>query len=48
MGPKVEAVSRFVELTGGVAAIGALADAEAIVRGEAGTVITASGTYGEC
>ena len=48
MGPKVEAVSRFVELTGGVAAIGALADAEAIVRGEAGTVVTTSGTYGEC
>lgn len=43
MGPKVEAVCRFVELTGGVAAVGALADATAIVRGEAGTLITASG-----
>ncbi len=47
MGPKVEAASRFVELTGGVAAIGALADAAAIVRGEAGTVVTGSGTFGE-
>lgn len=45
MGPKVEAVCRFVELTGGVAAIGALPDAAAILRGEAGTVITASGRY---
>lgn len=47
MGPKVEAASRFVELTGGVAAIGALADAAAIIRGEAGTVVTGSGTFGE-
>jgi carbamate kinase len=45
MGPKVEAVCRFVELTGGTAAIGALNDADAIVRGTAGTVITASGNY---
>lgn len=45
MGPKVEAVCRFVELTGGMAAIGSLQDATAILRGEAGTVVTASGSY---
>ena len=45
MGPKVEAVCRFVELTGGMAAIGSLEDATAILRGEAGTVVTASGVY---
>jgi carbamate kinase len=39
MGPKVAAVCRFVEHTGGLAAIGALDDAEAILRGEAGTVV---------
>jgi carbamate kinase len=44
MGPKVEAVCRFVELTGGMAAIGSLEDAAAILRGEAGTVVTASGS----
>jgi carbamate kinase len=37
MGPKVEAACRFVERTGGLAAIGALGDAAAIVRGERGT-----------
>ena len=47
MGPKVEAVCRFVELTGGMAAIGRLEDAAAILRGEAGTVVTADGTYPE-
>jgi carbamate kinase len=45
MGPKVEAVCRFVELTGGMAAIGSLEDAAAILRGEAGTVVTASGAH---
>ena len=40
MGPKVEAACRFVEATGGTAAIGALDDAVAIVRGEAGTLVT--------
>jgi carbamate kinase len=45
MGPKVEAVCRFVELTGGIAAIGCLQDAAAILRGDAGTVVTASGAY---
>jgi len=39
MGPKVDAACRFVEHTGGFAAIGALADAAAILRGEAGTVV---------
>ncbi|MGZ4704154.1 MAG: carbamate kinase [Acidimicrobiales bacterium] len=47
MGPKVDAVCRFVELTGDMAAIGRLEDAEAILRGEAGTVVTPSGTYPE-
>jgi carbamate kinase len=45
MGPKVEAVCRFVELTGGMAAIGALEDATAILRGETGTIVTPSGEY---
>jgi carbamate kinase len=39
MGPKDDAVCRFVEHTGGFAAIGALSDAEAILRGEAGTIV---------
>ncbi|WP_031077825.1 carbamate kinase [Streptomyces sp. NRRL S-118] len=43
MGPKVDAVCRFVELTGGMAAIGALEDARAILDGAAGTVVTPSG-----
>jgi carbamate kinase len=37
MGPKVEAACRFAEETGGMAAIGSLADAAAILRGERGT-----------
>ncbi|MCC6223657.1 MAG: carbamate kinase [Thermoleophilia bacterium] len=41
MGPKAEAACRFVEATGAVAAIGALGDARAIVRGEAGTIVVA-------
>lgn len=45
MGPKVDAVCRFVELTGGMAAIGALEDAVAILAGRAGTVVTPTGTY---
>jgi carbamate kinase len=40
MGPKVEAACAFVVETGGIAAIGSLADVEAIVEGEAGTIIT--------
>jgi carbamate kinase len=39
MGPKVEAACRFVEATGGMAAVGALQDASAILRGHAGTVV---------
>lgn len=39
MGPKVEAARRFVEATGGRAAIGALGDAARILRGEAGTLV---------
>lgn len=39
MGPKVDAACRFAEATGHKAAIGALADIAAIVRGEKGTII---------
>jgi carbamate kinase len=35
MGPKVDAACRFVELTGHMAAIGALTDVEAILAGKA-------------
>ena len=41
MGPKVDAACRFVERTGGLAAVGALADAAAILRGERGTRVRA-------
>ncbi len=41
MGPKVEAACAFVERTGNSAAIGALADIEAIVKGDAGTFVRA-------
>jgi len=41
MGPKVEAAIRFVESTGGRAAIGSLADIEGIVDGDAGTQVVA-------
>jgi len=41
MGPKVDAAVRFVEATGKRAAIGALADIEQIVDGEAGTSVVA-------
>ena len=46
MGPKVQAVCRFVELTGDMAGIGALADAEQLLAGKTGTVITPGGDYG--
>lgn len=39
MGPKIDAVCRFVERTGGFAAIGSLADAPQLVTGERGTRI---------
>ena len=45
MGPKVDAACRFVEITGGMAAIGRLEDAEAILDGRAGTVITPTGSF---
>ncbi len=41
MGPKVEAACRFVEATGRRAAVGALAEAPAIARGDAGTQVVA-------
>jgi carbamate kinase len=41
MGPKVEAAIRFVETTGNRAAIGGLAEIEAIVDGKAGTQVVA-------
>lgn len=47
MGPKVEAVCRFVEMTGDMAAIGALDQARDILRGKAGTIVTPSGQYPE-
>lgn len=40
MGPKVEAACQFVELTGKVAAIGALGDLQAIYSGGAGTTVS--------
>jgi carbamate kinase len=40
MGPKVEAACRFAEATGKAAAIGALKDLGAILRGEAGTTVS--------
>ncbi len=40
MGPKVKAACDFVHQTGGIAAIGALEDAAAMLREEAGTIIT--------
>ncbi len=45
MRPKVEAVCRFVEVTGKTAAIGALGDVDAILAGKTGTVVTPSGVY---
>jgi carbamate kinase len=39
MGPKVEAVCRFVDATGMPAAIGQLGDAQALLAGQAGTLI---------
>jgi carbamate kinase len=40
MGPKVRAACSFVERTGGFAAIGSIADTPALLRGEAGTMVT--------
>ncbi len=47
MGPKVEAACRFVRANSGFAAIGALADAGAMLRGEAGTMVTRQATQVE-
>ena len=44
MGPKVDAACQFAEATGKAAAIGALKDLAAIVRGAAGTTITNAAT----
>jgi carbamate kinase len=41
MGPKIEAACRFVDATGGVAGIGALADTREILNGRRGTTIAA-------
>ncbi len=43
MGPKVDAACRFVAATGKPAAIGALADLNRIIAGEAGTTVFAAG-----
>jgi carbamate kinase len=40
MGPKVKAACSFVEETGGLAVIGSILDTPALLRGEAGTVVT--------
>lgn len=40
MAPKVEAAIEFVEKVGGIACIGALEDARAMINGEAGTIIS--------
>jgi carbamate kinase len=40
MGPKVRAACSFVEQTGRMAAIGSMADAAALVRGDAGTIVS--------
>ena len=40
MGPKVRAACTFAENTGGLAAIGSIADTPAFLRGEAGTSVT--------
>lgn len=43
MGPKVEAVCRFIERTGGHAVIGSLAEVTAMLDGRAGTQVYADG-----
>jgi carbamate kinase len=40
MGPKVEAACRFADATGGIAAIGRLDDVQALLAGQAGTIVT--------
>ena len=48
MGPKVEAACQFVELTGRVAAIGALVDLPDIIAGLVGTTLSAGTAEIEC
>jgi carbamate kinase len=48
MGPKVSAARQFAEMTGKVAAIGALADLENIVAGTAGTLVSKQVVEMEC
>jgi carbamate kinase len=43
MGPKVEAACRFVERTGGTAAIGRLEEIQELLDGRAGTQVSADG-----
>ncbi|WP_031162728.1 carbamate kinase [Streptosporangium roseum] len=45
MGPKVEAACRFVETTGDMAAIGMLDEAEQILKGKGGTIVTPNATW---
>ena len=40
MGPKVRAACAFVEQTGKRAVIGSMTDTPALLRGEAGTIVT--------
>jgi carbamate kinase len=47
MGPKVSAAAQFVRRTGAYAAIGALDDAEAVLRGRAGTQVVAEAVVAE-
>ena len=47
MGPKIEACARFADATGGLAVIGALGDAAAMLAGTAGTTIVRSATRGD-
>jgi carbamate kinase len=44
MGPKVKAACQFVQQTGGIAAIGSIADTPALLRGDAGTTVTRGAT----
>ena len=39
MGPKVRAACAFVEQTGGIAAIGSIAEIDRLLSGEAGTTV---------
>ena len=47
MGPKVEGACRFVEATGGLAAIGQLADAARLLNGDVGTIVYPKPAAGE-